>query len=206
MFIYELEENASIEIEIRDNENEIIVPSKVLKNINNAILLENIKIDDKVVVFNSNDIEVNLIYQLDNEKPIVWSNVVMKNINTESVKGILAYSPNQGIKKNRRNTYRIPLGVNGRVRGEKVIIHDISVSGISFRCKGVVSFDIGNELKIAFEANYETYTVNATIVRRAVEENGTILYGCKMDANINIDKLISIEQRKNMGISRTRKL
>lgn len=135
---------------------------------------------------------------MENENPIVWNNVIAQNVNTDNVKGILIYSKSQGVKKNRRNTYRVPLGINGKIQGENVVIHDISVSGISFRTNDTASYrEIGSKVKITFEANYEPYTVNATIVRRA-EENGRVLYGCRIEANINIDKLVSIEQRKQM--------
>ncbi len=198
MYINELKENDFIEVEIQDGTREIIVPSKVLRCIKNSIVIENITLDGKVVVFDKDNIRINIVYQKKNENPIAWNNVIAQNINTETIKGILVYSKNQGIKKNRRNTFRVPLGINGKIQGETVVIHDISVSGISFRTKmDAPEKEIGSKVKISFEANYEPYTVNATIVRKA-EENGRILYGCKIEANINIDKLISIEQRKQM--------
>lgn len=92
------------------------------------------------------------------------------------------------------------MGVNGKIQGENVVVHDISVSGISFRTKAdAPNKEIGSKVKITFEANYEQYSVNATIVRKA-EDNGRMLYGCKIEANVNIDKLISIEQRKRMKL------
>ncbi len=155
MYINELKENDFIEVEIQDGTREIIVPSKVLRCIKNSIVIENITLDGKVVVFDKDNIRINIVYQKENENPIAWNNVI-------------------------------------------VVIHDISVSGISFRTKmDAPEKEIGSKVKISFEANYEPYTVNATIVRKA-EENGRILYGCKIEANINIDKLISIEQRKQM--------
>ena len=119
MYINELKENDFIEVEIQDGTREIIVPSKVLRCIKNIIVIENITLDGKVVVFDKDNIRINIVYQKENENPIAWNNVIAQNINTETIKGILVYSKNQGIKKNRRNTFRVPLGINGKIQGQK---------------------------------------------------------------------------------------
>lgn len=201
MHIWEIQEDAELLLEIRNENSELTVPITLLKVLKNGLFLSDVLYNEQKITFGAENVTYDLIMTTGNDYPLVWTDVQVKNVSLKGISGVLVASTAEATKRNRRSCYRVALGVNGIVAGVRVTVHDISVNGISFRAKEKLQFNSGEKVLITFAANYENYTVEATIVR-IVEEENSFLYGCKQKPNTQIDQLISFEQRKQVQYKR----
>lgn len=201
MHIWEIQEDAELLLEIKNENSEITIPVTLLKVLKNGLFLADVMYDDQKITFGAQNVSYDIILTMSNDYPLVWTDVQIKNVSIKGISGVLVASTAEATRRNRRSCYRVPIGVNGIVAGNRVTIHDISVNGISFRSKEKLMFNAGEKVLITFAANYENYTVEATIVR-IVEEESSVLYGCRQKPNTQIDQLISFEQRKQVQYKR----
>lgn len=201
MHIWDIEEDAELLLEIHDRNSEITIPVTVLKVLKNGLFLSDVMYEDQKITFGVSSVSIDLVLTVDNDYPLVWTDVQVRNVDLKGVSGVLIGCTSKATRRNRRSCYRVPLGISGIAGGNRVTIHDISVNGISFRSKDRLDFNLKDKVKVSFAANYENYTIEATVVR-IVEEDASFLYGCRQKPNTQIDQLISYEQRKQVQYKR----
>lgn len=187
-----------VELEIVKAEQKSVVFGKVLNDsIDNVIILEPIIIDDCVLVLDDKEIRINVIINIENEKPQVFTGVAFGMTVVGGKACVVIKSTKDSITYNRRSSFRLPLDVQGSVYNEKVIIHDISSSGLSFYTKREKKKRIGSDVKIKFVADYEEIEIVGKIVRE-VDEGDRTLHGCIIQNSPKINNYIASEQRKRI--------
>lgn len=201
MHIEEIVQGQEVVLEIKKGDDHSEIDAAVMMSGRSVVVLEPIVIDGKVLVLNDPDIRVNLVLTIENEKPQLWKSVSfgMKSIHNRQC--IVLKSDKDSVTYNRRSSYRLPLDNQGFLRNEKIIIHDISTTGISFYTNKSNRKTVGSNIEIKFLAYYEEIQVKGTIVRE-IEEGERYLYGCVTNPNPAVDSYIASEQRKRVMMRR----
>lgn len=201
MHLDDLERGQGVVLEITKGDEHSEVDGYVMMVKRNVLVLEPIIIEEKVLVLNDAEIHVNLVVSIDENKPQLWKNVAFGMTNINNHQCIVVKSDGESVTYNRRASYRLSMDNQGYLRNEKIIIHDISVTGLSFYVKKEFRKTIGSEVDIKFTANYEDIHVRGKIIRE-IEDGDRYLYGCTIHANPAVDSFIASEQRKRVMINR----
>lgn len=196
-----LEAKVSLEVEKGDESNVISV--NIQKVAENVLVLLPVEIDGKVLVLRDKDLKIDVYYEVDNSKPIVWRNVAYGMVAVKGRQCIVLSTKSNGVQYNRRLNFRLSLDVQGTLKGQKIIVHDLSSTGISFYVRKENRKTIGTEVNIKFVANYDEMAVQGQIVRE-MEEEERYLYGCSIKPNTVIDTFLAEEQRRRLMKSRGR--
>ena len=195
MFFHDLQEGSPIILRLQRQKQSITVETRVYKVQSDTIVVEPIIYDDKYVNVADDELTISVIHETE-DKPIIWKNVVFKIIRIQNLPYIALACRTAGVIFNRRISFRLNLDVQGVLnRGEKVIVHDISSTGISFFTNKEFRKIVGTPVNIKFLGGYEDVYVSGEIVREE-EKDGKYLYGCTIRASVDIDKFISEEQRR----------
>lgn len=203
MKINEIPLEARISLEITKDDNSDSVYVNIQRAAENVIVLFPVEIDNKVLVLNDSQLKIDVYYEVSDSKPLLWRNVAYGMVNVKGKPSIVLSSKSDGVKFNRRLNFRLPLDVQGILRGQKIVVHDLSSTGISFYIPKENRKTIGTPVDIKFVANYEEYSVQGNIVRE-VEEDDRYLYGCSIKANTIIDTFLAEEQRRRLMRNRGR--
>lgn len=163
----------------------------------NMIALMPVEVDGKTLILNDKDIKVDVIYVVDDDKPLIWKNVAYGMLAINNKHCIVLKTKNEGVHFNRRMEFRLPMDITGSAKGMRLLIHDISRTGISFKVPKNLRRSIGETLEIHFMGGYEEQVATATIVRE-LEDGERYLYGCTIKPSIKIDQFISDEQRRRL--------
>ena len=140
---------------------------------------------------------------MDNAKPIVWRNVAYGMVPVKGRQCIVLSTKSNGVQYNRRLNFRLPMDVQGNINGQKIIVHDLSSTGISFYVRRDNPKKIGTEFTMKFIANYDELAVQGKIVREFIDED-RILYGCSIKPSAIIDTFLAEEQRRRLMKNRGR--
>lgn len=197
MRLEDLSQGQNVIIEIVKGDEHSEVDASIMMVNKSVVVLEPIVIDGKVLVLDDADIHVSLVLAIENEKPQLWKNVAFGMTSLNNRQCIVIKSLNESITYNRRGSYRLSMDTQGYIKNEKIVIHDISSTGISFYTKLDHRKTIGSEVTIKFTANYEDVYVKGTIVRE-IETDDRYLYGCTIHNNPVVDSFIASEQRKRV--------
>ena len=89
---------------------------------------------DKIVNFSIPDIRIELNHVQSNGKPIIWSDCQIKTVIFKGRQIQIASTEVEGIEKNRREAFRLGMGVNGMAKvgnrpEQEAMINDISYYG-----------------------------------------------------------------------------
>lgn len=164
-----------------------------------GLLLQGVRVDNNVIVFNSSKEEskFNIVLEQQDARPLIWRNVLISSVTYKNEPMIFVYSEVESLMYNRRNCFRLPMSTQAYTdTGDKIIIRDISISGVSFRTDRRRM--VGQVLRIKFKDKYdETYRITGTIVREERDDD-KFIYGCIIAANEDIEKFINEEQRNRV--------
>ncbi|MCR5154649.1 MAG: PilZ domain-containing protein [Lachnospiraceae bacterium] len=211
----DMEEAHSIELDVTTPQRKkLSIPTTIAKVQGDHILLEPIKVDNKVVGFPPS-CTVNVIYAGD-ERAYIWKNSDVKLVKVGKNIYYSITSFLQGEPINRRGAYRVYIGeemylttfTNDGPKSLTVILKDISESGFAFITKE--AFDIGRAVRLSFTVGSREHELRlpATIVRRQEDENSIrVLYGCKLtDKNKLLSGILmhiqQERQKKKMNLSK----
>lgn len=146
-------------------------------------ILEPIHQRDRLLNFEA-DIKIDVIADTGG-LPLKWTDVKIINIYLP-VKGAVHFvlSRGEGVQSNRRNGFRLFLGVFGHMKvGDKdvpnIMIKDISLSGIGIKAPNG-QYEVGTVVKVQFMDQSMRFEIDAKIVR-CVEEQNEILLGCRFN-------------------------
>ena len=201
MRLEELSQGQGVLLEIVKGDEHSEVDANVMMVSRNVVVLEPIIIEGKVLVLNDTEIHVSLVLSIEDEKPQLWKNVAFGMTIISNRQCIVIKSVNESVTYNRRGSYRLPMDNQGYLKNEKIIIHDISTTGLSFYTNKDNRKTVGSNVEIRFMAHYEEIHVKGTIVRE-IEDGDRYLYGCIIHASPAVDSYIASEQRKRVMLHR----
>ena len=138
MLLSELEQGAKVllllTIDGKHFEFETIVQGKHKHD----VLLEPIRKDQKILNVQSNQVDVDIMYMREDDKPILWKEAKMDCIRHKHKIYYASEAANEGREYNRRGAYRLYIGeeIHARIghSGREKIVHlkDLSNTGFAF--------------------------------------------------------------------------
>lgn len=204
MKINEIPKDGSVSLKLQKDNQISMLSVEIYVAKENVIVLKPIIIDGKVLNLSNSDFRLELIYERGNEKPLIWRNISFGTIKIDNYPCVVLQDTTEGVVYNRRGTFRLELDVQGVLNGnEKIIVHDISTTGISFYTEKDNRKTIGSPVKIKFMGGFEEIYVSGEIIRE-VEGEERNMYGCMIKANLMVDKFMTEEQRRRVMRNRTK--
>ena len=210
MIIKEVPAEGNLTIEVSLKERKLEFHSQCVESGVNYIYAQTIRIDGKILSFNSEGhLMVNLIYLREEKNPIVWKGVGITTVqnNGKNVYKIVALG--EGFEMNRRESFRLFLGLGAVVqigsnkKAVNVILKDISENGFSF----VEIEDIDAEnlpVRLVFNDMKTGISLIGNIVRKVTVGEKKIIYGCTLTScNIDVARYINEKQRQFLAASRS---
>lgn len=198
MKIYEIPEEGALSLRIQKDHQSSVVDVEIYKIVSNMLVLKPIMVEDKVLNMDDSDARVELIYERENEKPLIWKSISYGTIKLENRPYVVLSDHTDGVVFNRRTNYRLDMDVQGILNGnERIIVHDLSSSGIAFYTAKDNKKEIGSPIQIKFVGGYEEIVVTGEIIREVIvgERN---MYGCTIQSSMQVDKFLSEEQRRRV--------
>lgn len=197
MKIHEIPVDRAVMLRLSKEGETASITARVKKVREGAILVHPIYINDKLfTVRDDENISVDVIYAQGDSKPFLWRSVAFKNIVINKIPHLSFYSDAEGVEHNRRASFRLPMDVVGMVDGgEHCIIKDISSSGVAFRLTKGGSKNVHAPVVVKFDGGGKMIELRGTIVRELTTDDG-VVYGCKINGNMELDKYIADEQNK----------
>ena len=188
MLISEIEPGTTIQIVATIQDQQFEFDSRVFDLHKKDVLIEAIRMNDKLLNIQGDNVAVDLVLFRENDKPLIWRNV---EIVCKKYKSKIYYAVNKELvakEYNRRREYRLFVGeeIHARVGHKKVdrivVLKDISNNGFSFIYQEPIEDAEG-----AFV--YMTYPVVLNekrteiplfgkVVRKMDLPDGRTLYGC----------------------------
>lgn len=151
-------------------------------------------------ILNFTGVTIDLEFGLEQAAPFLW-----KNVRVLYHRGIyvLKVFSTDGIKTNRRDSFRVSIGVNARTNNENlssVMVKDISHSGFALTSrKKEQLLDIGETIVATFDDLHFHIRLEGTLVR-VEERDGIYIYGFKSTVFCPIlPQYIAFKQRPMTG-------
>lgn len=188
----------------------------------NMVLADVIYSNDKVVTFNGDDVEINILVMPQDDKPQMFQDVKVTAIRkSDNTLGYRLETTSVGKPYNRRGAYRCFVGIPSFLHNsinnssEDIVIKDVSITGFAITCGPEIELDNNNIIHVVLtdyvkECN-EKYSFNmcGVVVRKQELENGKVIYGCRLNDEVNgLDKYIATKDRVSIqknGVNSTRK-
>lgn len=213
MRIVDVKEGTPIQLEVYCNRQKMIFQAKAKFTAFDALFIEPITQNDKMLDFNAERLIVHMFVEIPGEQPVVFRECVVKGVRYKKEVYHMITCSRLGAKLNRRSRFRIPLGYTGAVRlgSEKgafnVVVHDLSTSGFSFTCEKDDEGFIGEKIWLVFVDTDEDTKFNlAGVVVRKQKYNNRILYGCRLETASNlVERYVARKQRQAMGLNTVKK-
>lgn len=203
MKIDEIPQNGPVILAITKGNQTAEICAEVDQIVNKGIILKPIEMDGKVLNLEGSEVLIQLLYEREGEKPIIWRNIAYRVFRYNNCPVIALFDKRDGAVHNRRTTFRLDMDVQGILnKSEKVIIHDISGTGISFYVSDGREKEIGSSIVISFNGDNKEIGVTGKILRKQVCEDGRVLYGCMINSSLTVDRFISEEQGRRARKSR----
>ena len=185
-------------------------PSKVIRKVNQSVLVEPIRINGKILSFNSSGggIMVSVYMIRDSKPPMLWKGVAVNSIREDNGTFYKITANGEGFEVNRRGAFRLFIGISGVAqlgtnrKAVDVIVKDVSESGFSF--VGMEDMDnvINMPVRLVFADFNQNYSLMGIIVRKVVIGENKIVYGCRLGVrNANLEQYISQKQRQMLSMN-----
>ncbi len=176
---------------------------------------EPIRVKGKVLIVQNEDIKVNLVLPVPNDKPVMWRNLDVKATVYKKAVYYRADIDATGKPYNRRKAYRQYVGGEARVQpGAGVMdirgtLKDVSTRGFSVICNERIQNAKEKFLYVSYMYKDENETFDLDLVGKVVREQelgqGRILYACVVAGqNSAVGKFVHYKQREQMN-ARSRK-
>ena len=169
-----------------------------------------------ILNFNSGSVAISMIAYQEEKTPYLWKIV---QINRETVDGVnyhVITSPMSGVKINRRENFRVFIGIDGKatVLGKEVpfdvMVKDVSESGFAILVDVTTEVKINKNEAVMIDfydkAIDERFTLTGRVVRAEVDER-YVLYGCRLlKDNDLVRRYIANKQLANRVNSNKKKI
>lgn len=206
MEIYELTSAHKMSITIANARTNISLNSNIVFVEDNRLFVEPFVYEGAVLNFDSANVSISMIAYEEEKSPYLWQVVhIVKEIRDNTTYHVIS-SNLSGVKINRRENFRLFLGIDGTatLMGGKpfeVLVKDISSSGFAVLVDmnkpiSVHKNDI-MQLEFSDKTFDEDFVLNGRVVRMDKTEK-YLLYGCRLvSENPAIDKYIANKQLEN---------
>ena len=167
---------------------------------NNCALLDPIIVDDKVVNFNTPGIQLVASLPIDG-KLMQWRGCVLQYLKNKDKAYHALICKNRGTFTNRRGSFRVPVDEYCYVNNGKATIDalclNVSNTGFAF----VVGKYDGTPMTFVTVTYRDSLldldvTLKGKVVRSESKDNGRVIFGCRLLNDCQINKYLSIRQRK----------
>ena len=210
MLLSELEQGAKVllllTIDGKHFEFETIVQGKHKHD----VLFEPIRKDQKILNVQSDQVDVDIMYMREDDKPILWKEAKMDCIRHKHKIYYASEAANEGREYNRRGAYRLYIGeeIHARIghSGREKIVHlkDLCNTGFAFIYKEELKDADGAFVYMTYMAQYEKKVTEIAlfgkIVRTMPLDDGRFLYGCAlMKKNEMIGHYINQKQMEQLA-------
>ena len=188
MLLQEMTEDNNLIIELSMNGQKYEFPSKVIRKVNQGVLVEPIRINGKILSFNSSGggIMVSVYMIRDSKPPMLWKGVAVNSIREEEGTLYKISANGEGFEVNRRGAFRLFIGISGVAqlgtnrKAVDVIVKDVSESGFSFVGTEDMDNVINMPVRLVFADFNQNYSLMGIIVRKVVIGENKIVYGCRL--------------------------
>ncbi len=188
MKIRELTTSFRMSITVSNGQSQMTFPSNIAFVSGDKLYVEPFMYNGSILSFNSANISISMIAFEDEKSPFLWKGVtVEKEVVDEKTYHVIK-SGLRGIKINRRDNFRVYIGIKGKVtlnEGNEeieVIVKDISETGFAVLVdpKNSEKINTNDALQVYFydAAQEEHMTLSGRIVRCAVSGK-YYLFGCR---------------------------
>lgn len=190
-------------------------PSTVIDVYDGEIIVEPVRVKDKVVAFNSDRVKLDLMGIRHDKAPIIWrgircATVLLKGNTYYKIKAFT-----EGVESNRRQAFRLYVGFGGvaQVGANKkpleVIVKDVSETGFSFVAEQDYEESVNMPVRLVFKDvsndRPQQFSLMGIVVRKVVVEENKIVYGCKLSVpNHELVRYINKKQREQLSNSKDR--
>lgn len=167
-----------------------------------------IRDDNRLLNFESEKVTCNMVTILEGEKPYVWNNVKIMNVKLPVYGSIhIIVSKNDGAFYNRRQNYRVFLGIEGTIDAEdgsepkRATVKDLCANGIGLITQQKENFERGDLMTVVFnEAESGTeFHLKAAVVRNDEMDDGRYNIGCILRSNADVvARFVYDKQKKKM--------
>lgn len=209
MKLYEIEEGEPIQIIAKIGKNKLEFMTLVELSRGDVVFVEPIRYEGKILDFNSDQIDITVMYVVSGEKPMIWEKCVIRYVQTKTQKYHAIICKRDGVHWNRRDSFREYVGVRGFIVSEDtrkrwdVIVKDISTDGVAFviNSEDVDKEDIGN-FHLEFEDGSSNLSIrlNGRVVREeTVDENKKVFGAALRTSNVDIGMYILQKQRRDIA-------
>lgn len=204
MNMIDLAENSRISLEITVNNDYLEFKSFVAAKVNNYILLEAIRVDGKVINFETGNVNINVLWIREDRAPIIWNKVFLKSMTYNNRTYYLAVPSGEGSEVNRRTTFRLFTGVEGiaQVGANKmawdVIVKNVSETGFAFVSSEKFERAINSTVRLVFYDLEKKFNLTGHIVRTEDVDESRYVYGCVLMASNPVLNQYIIEKQRDM--------
>ena len=206
MEIYELTTAHKMSITIANARTNISLNSNIVFVEDNKLYVEPFVYEGAILNFDSTNVSISMIAYEEEKSPYLWQIVhIVKEVRDNTTYHVIS-SNLSGVKINRRENFRLFLGIDATVtlmggKPIQVIVKDISSSGFA------VLVDMNNpisvhkndimQLEFSDKAFEEDFVLHGRVVRMDKTDK-YLLYGCRLvSENPAIDKYIANKQLEN---------
>ena len=206
MEIYELTNAHKMSITIANERTNISLNSNIVFVEDNKLYVEPFVFDGAILNFDSAKVSISMIAYEEEKSPYLWQIVHIAKENRDNKTYHVISSNLSGVKINRRENFRLFLGIEGSAtimggQAFNVVIKDISSCGFAVLVDLNSSITIHKndimQIKFADSAFDEEFVLNGRVVRMDKTEK-YLLYGCRMaTGNPAVDKYIANKQLEN---------
>jgi len=210
MLLQEMPADNKIIIELSIKGQKFEFPSKVVSQGNNSIFIEPIRINDKVLTFNSSEsVAINIVMIRENKSPMVWKGVGVACVHEKSGSFYKITASGEGFEINRRGAFRLFVGISGVAqlginrKAVDVIVKDVSENGFSFVSSEDIENVINMPVRLVFNDFNKNYSLMGIIVRKVIINETKVLYGCQLSVNNSqLEQYINQKQRQMLSMNR----
>lgn len=184
MLVSEIESDKTVTIEVIQKSNKITFESKSVQVLDDALLIESVKHDNQVVNMKSDNISISVTVNVE-PLPVQFSDVDIDTVLYHDEVYHLVKSQFHGKQVNRRENYRVYIGVDGSAQiegydaNQDVIVKDVSIGGFAL----ITDVDIdaeGATVRLYYLDEGTKIVLNGKIVRKEQMEKNRYLYGCEL--------------------------
>lgn len=210
MLLQEMPADNKIIIELSIKGQKFEFPSKVVRQGNNSIFIEPIRINGKVLTFNSSEsVAINIVMIRENKSPMVWKGVGVACVHEKSGSFYKITASGEGFEINRRGAFRLFVGISGVAqlginrKAVDVIVKDVSENGFSFVSSEDMENVINMPVRLVFNDFNKNYSLMGIIVRKVIINETKVLYGCQLSVNNSqLEQYINQKQRQMLSMNR----
>ena len=206
MEIYELTPAHKMSITIANARTTISLNSNIVSVEGDKLYVEPFTVDGAILNFESTNVSISMIAYEEEKSPYLWQVVhIAKEYRDNKVYHVIT-SNLSGVKINRRENFRLYLGIDGvaTIIGGKsfdVLVKDISSCGFAVLVDMTSQINIHKNDIMQIEFSDKAFEEDFSLQGRVVRMDKTdkyLLYGCRMmTSNAVVDRYIANKQLEN---------